>query len=114
MRIVVAHGRTCGCSTGPATRRPSRASWPVSHASTDARQAGSSQVRVPVGIVSRSGPGAASAALAATEQGPEHAADQVLAEPRRDHLATGPDGRVDRLLLGLRGVLGGFLLRLAL
>ena len=81
---------------GPAIRRPRRASSPATHASTDARQTGSSHVPIPVGIVSRSSPGAASAALAATEQRPEDAAEQVLARPRRHDPAAGPDRRVDR------------------
>ena len=50
IRIAVDHGVTCGCSTGPLTRRSTAASSVSTQARTSACQAGSSQVRRPVGI----------------------------------------------------------------
>ena len=55
-----------------------------------------------------------SAGLAAAEERPEDAADDVLPEARGDDLAAGPDGRVDRLLLGRAASPRGLLLGLAL
>ena len=49
-RIAVDHGRTCGCSIGPLTRRPSPSSVAAIQASAPARHSGSSQVLAPVGI----------------------------------------------------------------
>ena len=49
-RIAVDHGRTCGCSIGPVTRRPSPSSVAAIQASAPARHSGSSQVLAPVGI----------------------------------------------------------------
>src|SRR6187402_2698882 len=62
-------------------------------------------------VATRSGRSARSARLAAAEQRPEHAADEVLTEPRRHDLAPGPDRRVDLLLAGLGRGGGGHLLR---
>src|SRR4029079_18405515 len=58
-------------------------------------------------------PGPCSLALATPEQGPAHAADDVLPESRADDLAAGPDSSVDSLLLSARRVTLCLLLPLA-
>ena len=98
---------TCGWSTGPLTRRPTRAS----SASTQARWR-DPPVRASVQVAARRRDRLLR--LAPAEQRPEDAADDVLAETRRDDLAAGPDRGVDGLLLRLRGLPLRLLLGLAL
>ena len=77
---------TCGCSIGPLIRRPSRPRARVSTQPTTSRLPG----RVEPGPTAA---GRDQRPLPAAEQGPEHAADEVLADPRGHHPAAGPDAR---------------------